>query len=277
MHVKTFLPVTLALVLTAGSLGCATSLQRSSEQAALSARKRLVRELIAREDWQNALAHVTELYRQRPEDPEVLTLRGTVFRERQLLDEAEADLRAALATDDGLAEAHAALGILLDGTGRGADADRHHRRAVALDGKNATYLNNLGFSLLVRRKTREAVETLQRSARLDPTNRRLRTNLGFAYAAAGDFPRAAHEFELGASAAEAKNNLGFAYESRGHLQNAYELYAQALQLDPGCQRARTNLGHVAQRLGRPVAALPAAPDFANKLAPAAPASEEAIP
>jgi Flp pilus assembly protein TadD len=277
MNLMTLVPVVLLAALATGPLGCATSLQRSSAEAAVNARKRLVRELIARDDWDHAFAHVSELHRQRPEDPEVLTLRGIVFRERRLLDEAEADLESALRANDGLAEAHAALGILLDSTGRGALADKHHRRAVALDGKNASYLNNLGFSLLVRRKTREALEVMQRSARIDPTNRRLRTNLGFAYAAAGDFPRAAHEFELGAAGAEAKNNLGFAYESQGHLQNAFDLYGQALQIDPGCQRARSNLQYVARRLGRPLPAEAAGSEVTSSMAPAAPASEEAMP
>ena len=103
----------------------------------------------------------------------------------------------------------------------------------------------------MRRKTKEALEVLRRAARLDPTNPRLRTNLGFAYAAAGDLPRAAREFAIGASAAEAKNNLGFAYEARGDLTNAYDLYRQALRLDPANQRARGNLDHVARKLGRP--------------------------
>jgi Flp pilus assembly protein TadD len=249
---KVFHAVLTVLLGVLPATGCATLGGGSGADATVVARKRLVRELVARGEWANAFAHADDLHRQQPEDAEVLILRGTIFRERKLLDEAEADLRAALAAEPGSAEAHAALGILLDGTGRGTEAERHHRKAVAADGKNAGYLNNLGFSLLVRRRTRDALEFLQRAARLDPTNRRLRTNLGFAYAAAGDLPRAAREFQLGATAAEAKNNLGFAYESRGDLANAFDLYAQALRLDPDCRRARSNLGHVATRLDRPL-------------------------
>jgi Flp pilus assembly protein TadD len=248
-----------ALLLAVGlASGCATLSGRSEGDASYAARKRLVQELVARGDFNNAFAHVDQLHRERPGDAEVLTLRGTIFRERKLLDEAEADLRAALAAEPKSAEAHAALGILLDSTGRGMEADGHHRKAVSIDGKHPGYLNNLGFSLLIRRKTREALEVLQRSARLDPTNRRLRTNLGFAYAAAGDLPRAAREFELGAAPAEAKNNLGFAYESRGDLPNAFALYVQALRIDPACQRARGNLGHLAARMNRPIP-----PELAN--------------
>ena len=241
------------------ALGCGHGANNATDEAAYVARKRLARELISRGEWANAFAHAEELRRQRPDDAEVLTLRGIILRERKLLDDAEADLRAAIAAEPGRAEAHAALAVLLDSSARGAEAEPHHRRATALDQTNASYLNNLGFSLLVRRKTKEALAVLQKSARLDPTNPRLRTNLGFAYAAAGDMPRAAREFAIGTKPADAKNNLGFAYESRGDLQNAYQLYSEALELDPASRRARSNLDHVATRLGRPVPSSPAEP------------------
>ena len=89
---------------------------------------------------------------------------------------------------------------------------------------------------------------------MDPTSRRVRTNLGFAYAATGDLRRAAHEFEMGGTAAEAKNNLGFAYERRGDMPHAYDLYLEAAQLDPKSTHARSNLVHAAQVLGREVPA-----------------------
>jgi Flp pilus assembly protein TadD len=268
-----------ALAAAAAGSGCARSLHSAQDDAAFGARKTLTRALLAREDWANAFAHAAEMHRQHPDDVEVLTLRGILFRERKFFDEAEADLQAALRADDKCAEAHAALGILYDLTSKSEQADRHHRRAVALDGNNAAYLNNLGFSLLVRHKPREALEVLQRSARLDPTNIRLRTNLGFAYAATGDLPRAAREFDRGASPAEARNNLGFAYEARGDLVNAYDLYVQALSLDPACARARGNLRHVAARLGRPLppelAAAPAAPAVPDAASPSTPRPENA--
>src|SRR5207244_4095567 len=107
--------------------------------------------------------------------------------------------------------------------------------------ENATYLNNLGFSLYLRGKSREAVEIYIRAARLAPTTRRVRTNLGFAYAAIGDMPRAAREFQLGGTPAEAKNNLGYAYEQHGDLPRAYDLYSEAVRLEPRAQRPRKNL------------------------------------
>jgi Flp pilus assembly protein TadD len=244
----------LLLLIAVASLGCADSLARKRDDNAFNARKQLTRELVARGDWGNAFAYADDLHRQRPDDAEVLTLRGTVYRERNLPMEAEGDLRAALQANEHSAEAHAALGILLDAAGKGSEAEGHHRRAVELAPTSAAYFNNLGFSLLVRHSAREAMQVLQRAAALDPTNRRVRTNLGFAMAALGDLPRAAREFDMGGAPADAKNNLGFAYERRGDLGNAFDLYVAALRIDATCARARSNLVHVAGALGRPLPA-----------------------
>jgi Flp pilus assembly protein TadD len=237
-----------ALLLLAG---CAsTSAARKSDT--YEARKRLARELIERQDWAAAFFYADQLHREAPRDADVLVLRGTIYRERGLPSEAEADLAEALRIEPQLSEAHAALGILYDMTARGDGAEAHHRRAVEAVPTSPGYLNNLGFSLFLRHKHREAIETYQRAVRLSPASRRIRTNLGFAYAAAGDLPRARKEFEMGGTPAEARNNLGFAYEQRGDLGNAYTLYIEALRLDPRLGHARANLLHVARKLGKEV-------------------------
>jgi Flp pilus assembly protein TadD len=221
-------------------------------------RKSLARELIARGEWPSAFGYADALHRERPKDPEALVLRGTIYRERGLWTEAEADLLAAIHLDGRSAEAHAALGILYDVTLRPDAAEPQHREAIKLAPNSVSYLNNLGFCLFLRGKTREAITYYEQAARLEPTSRRVRTNLGFAFAATGDLRRAAHEFEMGGTAAEAKNNLGFAYERRGDFSHAYDLYLEATTLDPQSSRAHSNLVHAAQKLGRPLPA-PVAP------------------
>jgi Flp pilus assembly protein TadD len=233
-------------------LGCADSkgAQRTSD-AAFVARHKLAHELVARGDWARAFAMLEELHRDRPEDADVLTLRGIVYRERGLFADAEADLKAALKIAPDSADAHAALGILYDVQMR-SDAEAEHRKAVKLAPNNAAYLNNLGFSLYLRQHFKEAIKVYESAARLAPLSRRVRTNLGFACAAVGDLRRAAREFQMGGTEAEAKNNLGFAYERRGDMANAFDLYVEALRLDPKVERARSNLQHAALVLGRPV-------------------------
>ena len=252
-----------ALVVAAAahlSAGCAETrgAQRTSD-GAYSARSKIAHELVSRGDWVRAFSILDELHRDRPDDADVLTLRGVVYRERGLYADAEADLKAALKLKPEYAEAHASLGILYDVQSR-AEAEPEHRQAVKLAPNNPGYLNNLGFSLYLRHRFKEAVTIYESAARLAPMSRRVRTNLGFACAALGDLPRAAREFQMGGTEAEAKNNLGFAYERRGDMNNAFELYVQAVRLDPKVERARSNLVHAATVLGRPVPPEAVAPD-----------------
>ena len=250
------LPLVLVGAIAAAALGpglgCADSkgAQRTSD-AGFLARHKLAHELVSRGDWARAFAMLEELHRDRPEDADVLTLRGIVYRERGLFADAEADLKAALKIAPDSADAHAALGILYDLQMR-SDAEAEHRKAVKLAPNNPAYLNNLGFSLYLRQHFKEAITVYESAARLAPLSRRVRTNLGFACAAAGDLRRAAREFQMGGTEAEAKNNLGFAYERRGDMANAFDLYVEALRLDPKAERARSNLAHAALVLGRPV-------------------------
>ena len=247
--------MSLGLALLAGGAGvggCASSSgARRPGDAAQAARRNLARELVSRGDWARAFAMLDELHRDNPDDAEVLTLRGIVFRERGLYADAEKDLKAALKLTPQSADAHAALGIVYDVQLR-PDAEAEHREAVRLAPKNPAYLNNLGFSLFLRQRFKEAITSYESAARLAPLSQRVRTNLGFAYAATGDLRRAAREFQMGGTEAEAKNNLGFAYERRGDMANAYDLYVEALRLDPKAQRARSNLVHAAVVLGRPI-------------------------
>jgi Flp pilus assembly protein TadD len=270
--------VTLGLAGAAG--GCATTQGAEGPAGApYTARTRLATELVSRGDWARAFAMLDELHRERPEDAEVLTLRGIVYRERGLFPDAEVDLKAALKVAPESAAAHAALGILYDIQMR-PEAEAEHRAAVKAAPNNPAFLNNLGFSLFLRQHYKEAVSVYESAARLAPLSPRVRTNLGFAYAAMGDLRRAAREFQMGGTEAEAKNNLGFAYERRGDMANAYDLYVEALRLDPKAERARSNLVHAALVLGRPVPpeATPAAAavpvpagsaDGASKIAPSA--------
>lgn len=256
------------LLLALATLGTACASQSGALNTdTFVARKKLTRELVGRGDWASAFAYADNMHRERPKDAEVLMLRGTIYRERGLWREAEADLRASIDLEDRSAEAHAALGILYDVTMRPTLAEPQHREAVKLAPSSAGYLNNLGFSLFLRGKPKDAIQFYEKAAALEPTSRRVRTNLGFAFAATGDLSRAAHEFDMGGTPAEAKNNLGFAYERRGDLGHAFELYREATELDPRSTHARSNLVHAAHALGREVPVSAAAPEAVEVVVP----------
>ncbi len=238
----------LALVVSAAVAlaGCA----RGPRPDVIGAQRSLATELIQKRDYARAFSVADALCRSAPRRPDGYLLRGIVYREQRLLDEARGDLEEAVRLAPKSARAHSALAILHDALASTEAALEHHRRAVKLEPNDPQYLNNLGFSLFVHGKAREAVETLQRAVRAAPADPRIRNNLGFALAAAGDLTRAAEQFAFGGTPADAKTNLGWAYERRGSLAQAFELYVDALRLDPGATSARKNLTRVAHDLGR---------------------------
>jgi Tfp pilus assembly protein PilF len=237
------------LVVMLLAAGCATT--RSGGRVA-RAQLALAHELAARRDWPSLMQAVERMHAQGKRTAETLTLRASAYRGQGLTEEAQADLRAAVAMDARHAPAHAALAVILDLKGKADEAERHHRRALDLDPDNAEYLNDWGFALYVRGRTSEAVEVLRRAIDGASLVSRHRNNLGFAYARSGDFVRAAEQFALAGPRAEARNNLGFGYELADNLPQAFEAYLEAVRLDPSLKPARTNLAHVAQRLHRPL-------------------------
>lgn len=239
-----------SLLLAAGFaamlVGCASTRQaRQSDVARV--RMAVAQKLADEGDWAGALEAVQAACQAAPGDPEALTLRGIVLRERGLLDEAQTDLDEAVRLRPGSARAHSALAVVCERQHRPADAESHHRRALELEPHSARYLNNLGYHLLARGDARAAIPFLVQAVREDPTSARARNNLGFAYGRTRDFTRAAQQFALGGSAAEAQSNLGLSYELDGNWAQADSHYREALRLDPSFRRAHENLDRLAAR------------------------------
>src|SRR6266545_7862257 len=126
--------------LVAACAVCATMACAHREGDLGAARKQFGRSLLRQGDAAGAREVVDPLCRERRPDPEALAIRGIAYEKLKLEREAEADLREALKRDGKLAFAHSALAVLLDVSGRGAEAERHHRRAVELAPRDPRYL-----------------------------------------------------------------------------------------------------------------------------------------
>jgi Flp pilus assembly protein TadD len=177
---------------------------------------------------------------------------GRAYLDMRELQAADKSLRMALRKDPKYAPAYSMRGVLLDMSGRHAEAEQSHARAIELAPKNAGYRNNLGFSFYLRGRYTDAVSAYHDALERDAADQRIRNNLGFAYGKLGQFDKAEAQFILAGPPAQASNNLGFLHEQRGELERAYGYYLLAVKQDPLLEPARDNLQRVCERLDRPV-------------------------
>lgn len=247
--------ICLAAVLAAGCAGPT----RSTDAASRSVRQGMAEQAAARGDWSLSFQISDSLVRDDREDAAALVIRARAMRHMGMLPEAETDLRQVVGRNPYWAQAHGELGVVLELSGRTADALVEHQEAQRLAPDDPRWLNNLAFALMLRGKPRDAIPLLEKAMRVEPASPILRNNLGFALAATGDYGRAAQQFRYGGPEAAATNNLACAYERGANMPQAFELYAKAVRLDPTLSRARANLEHAAAVLGRTIPDVPGQP------------------
>lgn len=156
-------------------------------------------------------------------------------------DDALAVLTAATDADATLWRAWNGIGGLHD-LGRRFDlATAAYERALALRPDSAAIRNNMGYSLLLQGKPKEAVrlltDALQHDARLEAAH----ANLRLALAMQGRYGDARAGLTKNRQAA-ALNNIGFVALSRGDLDDAEAFLVQAIEASPSYHdRAAANL------------------------------------
>jgi cellulose synthase operon protein C len=131
-------------------------------------------------------------------------------------------------------------GVAAHQNGQLAEAERHYRRSLELDGMYALAWNNLGV-------------VLHHAARLDEAERAFRSAL-----------------TCGRAPADVWRNLGLMLARSGRKPPAEEAYRRALELEPGSAAAWSGLGAVLMENGKPaearaalVRAVEADPKFAE--------------
>ena len=121
--------------------------------------------------------------------------------------------------------------------------------------------NGYGYVLLTQQKHQPAIEHLQRSLQILPTNLNARTNLARAHYEIGtnrlkesDPSEALRELEMAVQLdpkhAKALTNLGLALVRLGKREEAVDKYERAIQADPNLFEAHYNLGLDLLALGR---------------------------
>ena len=179
---------------------------------------------------------------------------STWLRRTSDLDEAEEELRKAIALEPGRAESHLTLGQLLARRQRLDDAVSSLRRALALSGDDPAYAYDLGLALRLTGDLDEAEAQLRAALAGDPGNGEARRALGLILRQKGALPAAADELRRSVAArpddAQGHNVLGTVLEKLDDLPGAIEAFRAATRLEPHLAEARVNLAQALKKAGR---------------------------
>ena len=152
---------------------------------------------------------------------------------RDSMPRAEAAARKAIALDDGLAEAHASLAIVLfryDWNWR--EAEKEFQRALELDPSYAEAHRAYAVYLLAARRPEQAVVEARRARALSPLSPIVNTELGLVLASAGRVDEAIEELKKTAAMdptfLRVYHSLAIAYERKGDRSGMAEAVASGL-------------------------------------------------
>jgi Flp pilus assembly protein TadD len=187
-----------------------------------------------------AFAHFERAYALAPDDPVVRNNLGFTRQRQGDLAEAERWFRSALEVAPDWAEVHHKLATVLLMAVRPAEAHPHLARAAELEPANTTY--------------REHLADLERGQGAALTRHLVEAHrqVGLALHERGRPAEAEAHFArivlLDPSDAEARNDLGFMLALQGRFEEAIAQYEEALRLRPDLELARRNLAEARRRL-----------------------------
>jgi serine/threonine-protein kinase len=106
---------------------------------------------------------------------------------------ARSNAQRAVALDSTVADAHVAMGLVLNGDLRFPEAESHYRRAIALEPTNGGAHLGYGFERLATSHTEDAIREFREAVRLDPLVKSARSALSLSLVFARQFPEAIAE------------------------------------------------------------------------------------
>jgi protein O-GlcNAc transferase len=204
------------------------------------------------------LAQAETLYRQvlqiQPNHADALHLLGVAASQQGRQNEAIHLISQAIAGDGGQAHYHNNLGEAYRLAHRLPEAIACYERARQLQPAFAPALNNLGLALTALGRLEEAGACCQEALRLQPDNAVANNTLAMLRAAQGRLDEAAAAYRRALSLqptfAEAHNNLGITLNDQGRLDEAAACYRRALELRPHYAEAHNNLGTALKNQGK---------------------------
>jgi Flp pilus assembly protein TadD len=183
-----------------------------------------------------------------PRDP---LSQGRALLEHGQLADAIAQLSAAAVNSPDLIAANNLLGLAYDRLGRHDEAQEAYERALAAAPNDAATLNNLGYSLYLSDRYREALAHLKQAARLNPTNAQVANNLALVYGRLAKFDDAYRQFARAGGEFYARVQTAALLEGAGRDREAIKHFEVARKLDPANAEVLRRLINLYVRTGQP--------------------------
>ncbi|WP_405228286.1 tetratricopeptide repeat-containing sulfotransferase family protein [Lentisalinibacter sediminis] len=199
-------------------------------------------------DAEGAIAVCREALAEDPDNINFTALMGAILLKARRVDEAEEQLRRAIALAPSFAKPHEDLGLLLLQQRRNEEAEEMLRRAVTLDPDLEQAHFHLGRALLANGKSGEADEAFERCFALNPEKRRLAEAARLHRSGKVEEAERLYRRVLkdNPESVTALRLLGVIAMQSGHPENAEELLSKAVRLAPDFTGAIIDLGRLHQ-------------------------------
>ena len=193
-----------------------------------------------------ALSHLNEGMRLRPDDQKPLLTVAAFFFKQNKTDAAVEQLRSMLARNANNAEAHFYLGVAADHQGKTQEAISHYQDALKSDPNYAEACNRLGLIFVREGKLDQATGYFQKAVRLKPAFIRAICNLGVVMEQQGKIGQAIAQYSevlrLNPDDFTAHMNLGLVLGRSGKVEEATRHFRETVRIEPGNAQAHYALG-----------------------------------
>jgi TolB-like protein/Flp pilus assembly protein TadD/tRNA A-37 threonylcarbamoyl transferase component Bud32 len=172
----------------------------------------------------------------------------------QLLSEAETAAKTAVRLDDGLAEAHEALGYIRYSSARWPGVISEYERAIELNPGEANAHHWYALALSESGKPEQGIVEIKLAQELDPRSRIIKANVAWCLYLAGKYDDAIEQarkaIAIDPSFAVAHGYLGQAYLEKGKYEDAFMELQKAISLSGGETSYKAELANAYALAGR---------------------------
>ncbi len=176
---------------------------------------------------------------------------GRALLEHGQTTEAIAQLSVAAVTGPDLIAANNLLGLAYDRLGNHEQAQDAYERALTAAPEDAATLNNLGYSLYLSERNKDALARLKQAARLDAASPHIANNLALVYSRLGKFDDAFKNFARAGGEFYARVQTAALYEAAGRDRDAIKHFEAARKLEPANAEILRRLIDLYVRTGQP--------------------------